>query len=147
MEATLPAVGAAIGDITSLFYNSLFQAHPELLRDLFNRGNQANGSQRQALAGSIAAFAAALIADPDQRPDAMLARIAHKHASRSGRPERNRHPRRNHRIPVRPAALPAHPTPGPRRARSRHPLRGLRPRPVARPQLTNPRRKRSVGGE
>ncbi|MFJ4184638.1 globin domain-containing protein [Kitasatospora sp. NPDC089509] len=81
VEATLPVVGAAIGDITPRFYDRLFAAHPELLRDLFNRGNQANGSQREALAGSIAAFASALIAHPDQRPDAMLARIAHKHVS------------------------------------------------------------------
>ncbi|WP_416873785.1 globin domain-containing protein [Kitasatospora sp. SC0581] len=81
IEATLPVVGAAIGDITPRFYDRLFAAHPELLRDLFNRGNQANGTQREALAGSIAAFATALIADPDQRPDAMLARIAHKHVS------------------------------------------------------------------
>ncbi|MFJ6137180.1 globin domain-containing protein [Kitasatospora sp. NPDC092286] len=81
VEATLPVVGGAIGDITPLFYDRMFAAHPELLRDLFNRGNQANGSQRQALAGSIAAFASALIAHPDQRPDAMLARIAHKHVS------------------------------------------------------------------
>ncbi|MFE6865868.1 globin domain-containing protein [Kitasatospora sp. NPDC057692] len=81
VEATLPAVGGAIGDITPLFYDKMFAAHPELLRDLFNRGNQANGSQRQALAGSIAAFATALIAAPDSRPDALLARIAHKHVS------------------------------------------------------------------
>lgn len=81
IEATLPVVGAAIGDITPRFYDRMFAAHPELLRDLFNRGNQANGSQREALAGSIAAFATALIAHPDQRPDAMLARIAHKHVS------------------------------------------------------------------
>ncbi|MFJ9443390.1 globin domain-containing protein [Kitasatospora sp. NPDC101235] len=81
IEATLPVVGAAIGDITPRFYDRMFAAHPELLRDLFNRGNQANGSQREALAGSIAAFATALITNPDQRPDAMLARIAHKHVS------------------------------------------------------------------
>ncbi|MFE4517171.1 globin domain-containing protein [Kitasatospora sp. NPDC056783] len=81
VEATLPVVGAAIGDITPIFYDRLFAAHPELLRDLFNRGNQANGTQREALAGSIAAFATALLAAPDQRPDAMLARIAHKHVS------------------------------------------------------------------
>lgn len=81
VRATLPAVGAAITDITDLFYRKLFAAHPELLRDLFNRGNQADGSQKQALAGSIAAFATALVEHPDVRPDAMLARIAHKHAS------------------------------------------------------------------
>lgn len=81
ITATLPAVRGALGEITALFYEKLFAARPELLRDLFNRGNQANGSQRQALAGSIAAFAGHLVAHPDSRPDAMLARIAHKHAS------------------------------------------------------------------
>ncbi|WP_405753799.1 FAD-binding oxidoreductase [Streptomyces sp. NBC_01411] len=81
VRATLPAVGAAIGDIADLFYLKLFDAHPELLRDLFNRGNQASGAQRQALAGSIAAFATQLVEHPDTRPDVMLGRIAHKHAS------------------------------------------------------------------
>ncbi|MEU1053237.1 globin domain-containing protein [Streptomyces sp. NPDC005876] len=81
VRATLPAVGAAIDDITRLFYRKLFDAHPELLRDLFNRGNQANGEQQRALAGSIAAFAGLLLERPDARPDALLSRIAHKHAS------------------------------------------------------------------
>ncbi|MGX1269586.1 globin domain-containing protein [Streptomyces phaeoluteigriseus] len=81
VRATLPVVGAAIGEITERFYAGLFEARPELLRDLFNRGNQAAGTQRQALAGSIAAFATHLVQRPDSRPDAMLARIAHKHAS------------------------------------------------------------------
>ncbi|MFG2358549.1 globin domain-containing protein [Streptomyces sp. NPDC048521] len=81
VRATLPAVGAAIGEITERFYARLFAAHPELLRDLFNRGNQAAGTQKQALAGSIAAFATHLVNHPDQRPDALLGRIAHKHAS------------------------------------------------------------------
>ncbi|MFF0743859.1 globin domain-containing protein [Streptomyces sp. NPDC004111] len=81
VRATLPAVGAAVEDITGLFYDKLFAAHPELLRDLFNRGNQAAGTQRLALAGSIAAFAAHLVEHPDTRPDVMLGRIAHKHAS------------------------------------------------------------------
>ncbi|BCJ75031.1 hemin transporter [Catellatospora sp. IY07-71] len=81
VRATLPVVGAAIGDITALFYQKMFAAHPDLLRDLFNRGNQAAGTQRQALAGSIAAFATFLLEHPDGRPDDLLARIAHKHAS------------------------------------------------------------------
>lgn len=81
VRATLPAVGAAIGDIADLFYRKLFDAHPELLRDLFNRGNQASGTQRRALAGSIAAFATQLVEQPGTRPDVMLCRIAHKHAS------------------------------------------------------------------
>ncbi|MFJ7148027.1 globin domain-containing protein [Streptomyces sp. NPDC100445] len=81
VRATLPAVGAGLGEITERFYGRLFAARPELLRDLFNRGNQASGTQQRALAGSIAAFASHLLDHPDRRPDAMLARIAHKHAS------------------------------------------------------------------
>ncbi|MFF4114143.1 globin domain-containing protein [Streptomyces sp. NPDC001714] len=81
VRATLPAVGEAIGEITERFYARPFAAHPELLRNLFNRGNQAAGTQRQALAGSIAAFATHLLDHPDRRPDALLSRIAHKHAS------------------------------------------------------------------
>ncbi|GGT03662.1 globin domain-containing protein [Streptomyces cinerochromogenes] len=87
VRATLPAVGAAIGAITERFYARLFDAHPGLLRDLFNRGNQAAGTQRQALAGSIAAFATHLLDHPETRPDAMLGRIAHKHASLGVAPE------------------------------------------------------------
>ncbi|MGW2600729.1 globin domain-containing protein [Streptomyces klenkii] len=81
VRATLPAVGGAIGEIAPLFYEKLFAAHPALLRDLFNRGNQASGTQQQALAGAIAAFATALVEHPETRPDAMLSRIAHKHVS------------------------------------------------------------------
>ncbi|WP_223774491.1 globin domain-containing protein [Streptomyces sp. 135] len=87
VRATLPAVGAAIEDITGRFYERMFAAHPELLRDLFNRGNQAAGVQRQALAGSIATFATYLVDRPDERPDVMLHRIAHKHASVGIRPD------------------------------------------------------------
>ncbi|GII42006.1 globin domain-containing protein [Planotetraspora phitsanulokensis] len=78
---TLPAVGEAIGEISARFYDTMFAEHPELLRELFNRGNQADGSQRSALAGSIAAFASILVQRPEERPDALLARIAHKHVS------------------------------------------------------------------
>ncbi|WP_432092171.1 globin domain-containing protein [Streptomyces sp. bgisy100] len=81
VRATLPAVGAALGEITELFYRKLFTARPELLRDLFNRGNQANGEQRKALAGSIAAFAGMLLDSPGSGPDAMIGRIAHRHAA------------------------------------------------------------------
>ncbi|MGR4853588.1 globin domain-containing protein [Streptomyces sp. LARHCF252] len=87
VRATLPAVGGALGAITERFYAGLFAARPELLRDLFNRGNQAAGTQRQALAGSVAAFATHLLDHPEQRPDAMLHRIAHKHASLGVTPE------------------------------------------------------------
>ncbi|MEU9730094.1 globin domain-containing protein [Streptomyces sp. NPDC048002] len=87
VRATLPAVGAHLNEITERFYAGLFAARPDLLRDLFNRGNQAAGTQRRALAGSVAAFATYLLEHPDRRPDAMLARIAHKHASLGVAPE------------------------------------------------------------
>lgn len=81
IRATLPVVGASLDAITTRFYGTMFAERPELLDGMFNRGNQANGEQRRALAGSIAAFAAALVENPDERPDRMLARIAHKHTA------------------------------------------------------------------
>jgi nitric oxide dioxygenase len=59
----------------------MFTGHPELLDGLFNRGNQADGRQQQALAGSIAAFAGYLVNTPDRLPDHLLSRISHKHVS------------------------------------------------------------------
>ncbi|GAA3494797.1 FAD-binding oxidoreductase [Streptomyces prasinosporus] len=81
VRATLPAVAGALDEITTRFYGAMFRDRPELLDGMFNRGNQASGAQRRALAGSIAGFARALLADPDTRPDALLSRIAHKHAA------------------------------------------------------------------
>lgn len=81
VRATLPVIGGAIGDITPAFYRRMFAAHPELERDLFNRGNQARGDQQRALAGAIAAYATFLVDDDGPEPDEVLARIAHKHAS------------------------------------------------------------------
>ncbi|WP_300680835.1 globin domain-containing protein [Nocardioides sp.] len=81
IAATLPVVGAAIDEITPLFYRRLFTAHPELERDLFNRGNQALGTQQRALAASIAAYATLLLNEDGPEPIAVLSRIAHKHAS------------------------------------------------------------------
>ncbi|MET7769797.1 globin domain-containing protein [Nocardia sp. NPDC005366] len=81
VRATLPLVGAHIDEITTVFYRTLFHNHPELIRDLFNRGNQAEGSQPRALAASIAHFATYLV-DPElPHPVALLSRIGHKHAS------------------------------------------------------------------
>ncbi|QIS13707.1 hemin transporter [Nocardia arthritidis] len=81
IRATLPLVAANIDRITQVFYRTMFGNHPELIRDLFNRGNQAQGAQSRALAASIATFATHLV-DPQQaRPNTMLSRIANKHAS------------------------------------------------------------------
>jgi nitric oxide dioxygenase len=81
IEATLPVVGEHIGKIAARFYERMFSNHPELLDGTFNRGNQVDGSQQQALAGSIAGFATALLSGPGQVPEKLLSRIAHKHAS------------------------------------------------------------------
>jgi nitric oxide dioxygenase len=81
VRATLPVVGGAIGDITPVFYRRMFAAHPELQRDLFNRGNQAQGDQPRALAGAIAAYATMLVTDSGHGTEEILARIAHKHAA------------------------------------------------------------------
>ncbi|RZU23761.1 globin domain-containing protein [Streptomyces sp. BK239] len=81
IRATLPAVAGALDEITTRFYGAMFRDRPELLDGMFNRGNQASGAQRRALAGSIAGFATALLDAPDTRPDVLLDRIAHKHAA------------------------------------------------------------------
>jgi nitric oxide dioxygenase len=81
IEATLPVVGENIGKIAERFYQHLFGEHPELLDGIFNRGNQAEGTQQQALAGSVAMFASALVNHPDHLPEHLLSRVAHKHAS------------------------------------------------------------------
>ncbi|MGE2715263.1 globin domain-containing protein [Mycolicibacterium litorale] len=81
ISATLPLVGAHIDEITTVFYSRMFSAHPELLRNLFNRGNQAQGAQQRALAASIATYATCLV-DPNMpHPAELLSRIGHKHAS------------------------------------------------------------------
>ncbi|MDX3112006.1 globin domain-containing protein [Streptomyces scabiei] len=81
VRATLPAVAGALDEITARFYATMFHDRPELLDGMFNRGNQASGAQRRALAASIAGFAGALLESPEARPDALLSRIAHKHAA------------------------------------------------------------------
>jgi len=87
IQATLPVVGAHIKDIAEQFYRHMFTTHPELLDGTFNRGNQAQGTQQLALAGSVAAFATALVKTPGHLPENLLARIAHKHASLAIQPE------------------------------------------------------------
>ncbi len=81
VSATLPLIGARIDEITAEFYRRMFDAHPELLRNLFNRGNQAEGAQQRALAASIATFATHLVDPALPHPAELLSRIAHKHAS------------------------------------------------------------------
>jgi nitric oxide dioxygenase len=83
IDATLPVVAANIEEIATRFYVHLFGRHPELIDGVFNRGNQAEGTQQMALAGSVAVFAGSLVKAPEQVPEHLLSRIAHKHASLS----------------------------------------------------------------
>ncbi|MEU7904955.1 globin domain-containing protein [Actinoplanes sp. NPDC049118] len=88
VEATLPVVGANLPAITDVFYETMLGENPELLH-LFNRGAQATGEQRQALAGAVAAFAAHLIgAGPGEvAVEHLVERIAHRHCALGVRPE------------------------------------------------------------
>ncbi|HLM04727.1 MAG TPA: globin domain-containing protein [Blastococcus sp.] len=87
IEATLPVVAENIEEIAARFYDHLFGAHPELFDGVFNRGNQKERTQQMALAGSVAVFASSLVKVPEQLPDQLLSRIAHKHASLGIAPE------------------------------------------------------------
>ncbi|MDX2708806.1 hemin transporter [Streptomyces sp. PA03-6a] len=78
---TLPSVGPVITDITRHFYRTLFDEHPDLLHRMFNRGNQANGEQQNAIASALVGFASLLAHRPYIRPEDVVRRIAHKHAS------------------------------------------------------------------
>lgn len=81
VRATLPLIGSKIDEITPVFYRTMFANHPELIRNVFNRGNQAQGAQQRALAASIATFATHLVNPELPNPVALLSRIGHKHAS------------------------------------------------------------------
>ncbi|MDQ1662015.1 MAG: nitric oxide dioxygenase [Blastococcus sp.] len=87
IEATLPVVAENIEEIATRFYTHLFGEHPELFDGVFNRGNQAERTQQMALAGSVAVFASSLVKVPEQLPEHLLSRIAHKHASLGIAPE------------------------------------------------------------
>ncbi|GAA1704607.1 FAD-binding oxidoreductase [Propioniferax innocua] len=78
---TLPVVGEHIDQIAPLFYSKMFAQHPELLRDTFNRGNQAQGAQQKALAASVATYATLLVTPDAPEPKDLLGRIGHKHVS------------------------------------------------------------------
>ena len=90
IEATLPVVGEHLAEIAQRFYGHMFTAHPELLDGVFNRGNQAEGTQQLALAGSVAGFATALVHTPEELPAHLLSRVAHKHTSLGIRPDQYR---------------------------------------------------------
>ncbi|SFL65042.1 nitric oxide dioxygenase [Paenibacillus sp. 1_12] len=71
-------------EITTTFYQSLFNAHPELL-NLFNHANQKQGKQQAALANAV--YAAALHIDRLEAILPVVKQIAHKHRSLGILPE------------------------------------------------------------
>jgi nitric oxide dioxygenase len=78
IDASVPVLREHGVTITTTFYRSMFEAHPELT-NLFNMGNQANGVQQQSLASAVFAYAANI--DNAGALGPVVSRIVHKHAS------------------------------------------------------------------
>lgn len=78
IDASVPVLREHGLAITTTFYRSMFAAHPELT-NLFNMGNQANGSQQQSLAAAVFAYAANI--DNADALAPVVSRIVHKHAA------------------------------------------------------------------
>ncbi|MDP8566499.1 globin domain-containing protein [Methylophilus aquaticus] len=78
IDASVPVLREHGLAITAAFYQNMFEAHPEL-KNLFNMGNQANGSQQQSLAAAVFAYAANIENTAALAP--VIERIVHKHVS------------------------------------------------------------------
>lgn len=78
IDASVPVLREHGLTITKTFYKNMFSAHPEL-HNIFNAGNQANGSQQQSLASAVFAYAANI--DNADALSPVISRIVHKHAS------------------------------------------------------------------
>jgi len=84
IKSTAPILEVKGEEITTRFYNMLFQNHPELL-NIFNQTNQKKGRQQTALANSI--VAAAYNIDQLENILPVVKQIAHKHRSLGVLPE------------------------------------------------------------
>lgn len=78
IDASVPVLREHGLTITRTFYRNMFAAHPELTQ-IFNMGNQANGSQQQSLASAVFAYAANI--DNADALGPVVSRIVHKHVS------------------------------------------------------------------
>jgi nitric oxide dioxygenase len=84
IKATVPILQSAGAILTEHFYKRMLGQHPEL-KEVFNMGNQANGRQKEALAGAVLAYAANI-----DNPSVLLnvlKGIGNKHVSLSIKPE------------------------------------------------------------
>ena len=78
IDASVPVLREHGLTITQTFYRNMFDSHPELT-NVFNMGNQANGSQQQSLASAVFAYAANYGNNAALGP--VVNRIVHKHAA------------------------------------------------------------------
>lgn len=84
IQSTVPVLESKGGEITTRFYELLFENHPELL-NVFNHANQKQGRQQTALANAVYAAAAHIDHLDDILPN--VEQIAHKHRSLGVQPE------------------------------------------------------------
>ncbi|KAH8647301.1 flavohemoglobin [Xylariales sp. PMI_506] len=84
VKSTAPILKERGVEITTLFYNNMLEAHPEL-RNVFNRTSQATGAQPRALASAVLGYASYV--DDLGKLSAAVERIAHKHVSLVIQPE------------------------------------------------------------
>ncbi|MCG2635305.1 MAG: NO-inducible flavohemoprotein [Gammaproteobacteria bacterium] len=84
IAATLPAVRENAMKITSTFYPLMFERYPQV-KAYFNENHQREGTQRQALANAVVAYAANL--DRLEVLGDAVSLIVHKHASLSVLPK------------------------------------------------------------
>ncbi|MDF1726061.1 MAG: NO-inducible flavohemoprotein, partial [Alcanivorax sp.] len=84
IAATLPAVRENAMKITSTFYPLMFERYPQV-KAYFNENHQREGTQRQALANAVVAYAANL--DRLEVLGDAVSLIVHKHASLTVLPE------------------------------------------------------------
>ena len=69
IEATAPVIAERLPDIAPKFYQSMFEAEPQLIEEgIFSRANQRTGEQPLALAGSVVAFATHILNHPESYP-------------------------------------------------------------------------------
>lgn len=84
IAATLPAVREHAGTITEVFYPLMFERYPGV-KAYFNEAHQLHGTQPQALANAVVAYAANL--DRLEALKDSVALIVHKHVSLNIQPE------------------------------------------------------------
>ncbi|EPE03448.1 globin-like protein [Ophiostoma piceae UAMH 11346] len=84
IQGTLPALREHGEQISSIFYATMLNEHPEL-KNYFNSANQANGRQPRALTSIIIAFAANISHTSELVPK--LERVCHKHCSLGIQPD------------------------------------------------------------